>query len=121
MKVTVTFCLVLICSLSQISTAVAETIDCGSGDVQCLIAAINQANANPNKTTIRLAGGTYLLTSRRQRYEWIKWSSVDRESCHDQELPVYGATLERGGHTRKSHFDFFTSVPLVSSRWTGSL
>ena len=63
MKVTVIFCLVLICSLSQINTAVAETIDCASGDVQCLIAAILQANGDPRKTTIRLAGGTYQLTS----------------------------------------------------------
>ena len=43
--------------------AEAETIHCGAGDVQCLIAAINQANADPHKTTIRLAGGTYALTS----------------------------------------------------------
>ena len=43
--------------------AEAETIDCGAGDVQCLIAAINEANADPHTTTIRLAGGTYALTS----------------------------------------------------------
>jgi hypothetical protein len=52
-----------LCFWSQPQPAVAETIDCASGDVQCLIAAIHQANANPNKTTIRLAGGTYLLTT----------------------------------------------------------
>ena len=41
----------------------AETIDCPAGDVQCLIAAISQANADQRETTIRLAAGTYLLTS----------------------------------------------------------
>ena len=43
--------------------AEAETFDCGAGDIQCLIAAINEANADPHRTTIRLAGGTYALTS----------------------------------------------------------
>ena len=43
--------------------AEATTIDCGVGDVDCLLAAIGQANADPqHKTTIRLAGGTYALT-----------------------------------------------------------
>jgi hypothetical protein len=42
----------------------AATIQCGSGDVQCLIAAITQANALPQqKTTIRLEGGIYTLTN----------------------------------------------------------
>jgi hypothetical protein len=42
----------------------AATIQCGPGDVQCLIAAINQANVDsPHRTTIRLAGGTYALTN----------------------------------------------------------
>ena len=43
--------------------AEAKTFDCGAGDLQCLIAAINEANADPHITTIRLAGGTYALTS----------------------------------------------------------
>jgi hypothetical protein len=45
-------------------SAGATTIHCGVGDVQCLLAAIGQANADPqHKTTIRLAGGTYALTT----------------------------------------------------------
>jgi hypothetical protein len=55
--------LVFSCSVLAIQSANAEIIDCGSGDVPCLIAAIHQANGHPSKTTIRLAGGTYLLTS----------------------------------------------------------
>jgi hypothetical protein len=55
--------LVFSCSVLAIQSANAEIIDCGSGDVQCLIAAIDQANAHPSKTTIRLAGGTYGLTA----------------------------------------------------------
>jgi hypothetical protein len=44
--------------------AEANTIDCGVGDVDCLLAAIGQANADPqHKTTIRLAGGTYALST----------------------------------------------------------
>ena len=41
----------------------AKTFHCDAGDVQCLIAAINQANANGEKNTIRLQAGTYTLTA----------------------------------------------------------
>jgi hypothetical protein len=41
----------------------AKTFHCGAGDVPCLIAAINQANANSEKNTIRLEAGTYTLTA----------------------------------------------------------
>jgi hypothetical protein len=41
----------------------ANTFLCGPGDVQCLIAAINEANANGQKNTIRLRAGTYTLTA----------------------------------------------------------
>jgi hypothetical protein len=40
----------------------AKTFRCGAGDVPCLIAAINEANANDDTNTIRLAAGTYTLT-----------------------------------------------------------
>ena len=40
----------------------AKTFHCGAGDVQCLIDAINAANANGKKNTIRLEAGTYTLT-----------------------------------------------------------
>jgi hypothetical protein len=40
----------------------AKTFHCGAGDVQCLIDAINEANANGEKNTIRLEAGTYTLT-----------------------------------------------------------
>jgi hypothetical protein len=41
----------------------AKTFHCGAGDVACLIAAINDANANGQKNTIRLEAGTYTLTA----------------------------------------------------------
>src|SRR5438105_3266184 len=41
----------------------AKTFQCGAGDVQCLIDAINEANANGEKNTIRLEAGTYTLTA----------------------------------------------------------
>jgi parallel beta helix pectate lyase-like protein len=41
----------------------ADTFDCGAGDVQCLIAAINDANANGQENTIRLEAGIYTLTN----------------------------------------------------------
>jgi hypothetical protein len=40
----------------------AKTFRCHAGDVPCLIAAINEANANGEANTIRLAAGTYTLT-----------------------------------------------------------
>jgi len=39
----------------------AAVIECASGDVACLIAAINTANANGQANTIRLQPGTYTL------------------------------------------------------------
>jgi hypothetical protein len=41
----------------------AKTFRCRAGDVQCLIDAINAANANGQTNTIRLAAGTYTLTA----------------------------------------------------------
>jgi hypothetical protein len=41
----------------------AETFRCRAGDVPCLIAAINQANANGEQNMIRLAEGSYTLTA----------------------------------------------------------
>jgi hypothetical protein len=41
----------------------AATLTCGTSDVACLIAAITAANRTPEPDTIRLAAGTYLLTT----------------------------------------------------------
>jgi hypothetical protein len=41
----------------------AKTFDCGAGDVQCLIDAIHEANANGERNTIHLEAGTYTLTA----------------------------------------------------------
>ena len=50
-------------ALALVQSAEAKTFDCDAGNVQCLVSAISQANADPHqKTTIRLAGGTYALT-----------------------------------------------------------
>jgi hypothetical protein len=40
----------------------AKTFHCGAGDVQCLIDAITEANANGEENRIRLDAGTYTLT-----------------------------------------------------------
>jgi hypothetical protein len=54
----------------------AKTFHCGAGDVSCLIAAINEANANrQKKNTIRLEAGTYTLTA------------VDNTTAEDSRLP----------------------------------
>jgi hypothetical protein len=51
-------------NLATSSPVQAKTFHCGAGDVQCLIAAINEANANrQKKNTIRLEAGTYTLTA----------------------------------------------------------
>ena len=49
-------------TLASPSTVQAKTFHCGAGDVQCLIDAIRDANANGEENTIRLAAGTYTLT-----------------------------------------------------------
>jgi hypothetical protein len=41
----------------------AKTFHCGAGDVRCLVDAIDTANANGTKHTIRLEAGTYTLTA----------------------------------------------------------
>ena len=43
--------------------AFAAVLECPSGDVACLIAAINTANANGEVNTIRLAAGAYTLAA----------------------------------------------------------
>jgi hypothetical protein len=63
MRITVTAFVLFLSSIPLASFAMAETIECGTGDVQCVIAAIHQANADSHKTIIRLAEGTYLLTT----------------------------------------------------------
>jgi hypothetical protein len=68
----------------------AETFHCGAGDVACLIAAINDANANGQKNTIRLEAGTYALTA------------VDNRTVGANGLPVITSTLTitgRGAET----------------------
>jgi parallel beta helix pectate lyase-like protein len=53
----------LLFALTISRVAGAEVIDCGGGDVGCLIAAINQANADARATTIRLTAGTFAIES----------------------------------------------------------
>jgi hypothetical protein len=62
-------------------TVQAKTFHCGAGDVQCLIDAINEANANGQKNTIRLEAGTYTLTA------------VDNFTFGRNGLPVITSTL----------------------------
>src|SRR5215510_11565767 len=60
----------------------AASISCGAGDVQCLISAINQANANPQeKTIIRLTGGSYALTT------------IDNNTNGENGLPSIASTV----------------------------
>jgi len=57
------YAFLMIQPLALVQFAEAKTFDCDAGNVQCLVSAISQANADPHqKTTIRLAGGTYALT-----------------------------------------------------------
>jgi hypothetical protein len=53
----------LMLALTVTGYAQANTFNCNAGDIQCLITAINDANANGQPNTIRLAAGTYTLTS----------------------------------------------------------
>jgi hypothetical protein len=62
---------------------------CPSGNVACLIAAINEANQNGQENTINLAAGTYTLTS------------VDNTTFGSNGLPVItGATSIRGENAK---------------------
>ena len=54
----------------------AETFRCIAGDVPCLIAAINTANANGETNTIRLAAGTYRLPDSNRAKNSAKASSL---------------------------------------------
>jgi hypothetical protein len=53
----------LIISLGLCDPSPAAEFSCGAGDVACLIAAINTANANGEANTITLEAGTYTLTA----------------------------------------------------------
>src|SRR5262252_2197869 len=58
-----TIAIALALALAGPGRALAAVFDCASGDVACLIAAINAANQNPDADTIELAAGTYTLTT----------------------------------------------------------
>ena len=60
LKRTFVFCVSLaVCPV----VAEAAEFHCGSGDVACLITAINQANSNSEVNTIHLEAGTYAVTA----------------------------------------------------------
>ena len=80
--------LAVVLALTVSRGAAAASIDCGAGDVQCLIAALNQASADPqHKTTIHLAGGTYALTD------------VDNNTDGPNGLPSITSTVTIDGGT----------------------
>jgi len=54
---------VTLLGLGAIKAVYAAEFFCRSGDVTCLIAAINQANQNSQQNTINLEAGTYTLTA----------------------------------------------------------
>jgi hypothetical protein len=56
-------CGLLLGLVSLVSPSQAADFACASGDVACLIDAINQANANGEANTITLEAGTYTLTA----------------------------------------------------------
>jgi len=53
----------MIIVLATFGPVQAANLSCPSGDVTCLIAAINTANGNGEEDTIMLAAGTYTLTA----------------------------------------------------------
>lgn len=59
----VAFGVIALLLLFEIAPIEAAVFTCASGDDDCLIAAINAANANGETNTIRLAEGTYLVTA----------------------------------------------------------
>jgi hypothetical protein len=71
--------------LSLARTSQAADFACPAGDVACLIAAINTANANGEANTIRLEAGTYTLTV------------VDNDTDGPNGLPSMTSTLTLQG------------------------
>ena len=71
--------------LSLARTSQAADFACPAGDVACLIAAINTANANGEANTIRLKAGTYTLTA------------VDNDTDGPNGLPSVTSTLTLQG------------------------
>jgi hypothetical protein len=83
--------------------AEAATIHCGAGDVQCLIAALNEASADPqHKTTIRLAGGTYALMD------------VDNNIDGPNGLPLIVSTVTIDGGANGSTLTAASGAPFLS-------
>ena len=77
--------LLAVLSLSVLfSTLVqAKTFHCGAGDVQCLIAAMNEANASGKKNEIRLEAGTYtLIVIDNNGTRWDEWSALGDQHAH---------------------------------------
>jgi hypothetical protein len=75
----------LLALVSLARTSQAADFACPAGDVACLIAAINTANANGEANTIRLKAGTYTLTA------------VDNDTDGPNGLPSVTSTLTLQG------------------------
>jgi hypothetical protein len=74
-------CCTLAMMLSAVQPATGAVFTCRSGDVPCLIDAINRANANGEDNTITLEAGTYTLTT------------PDNETDGPNGLPSVNSTL----------------------------
>ena len=74
---------VVVLGLARLASAALFT--CASGDVACLITAINTSNANGESNLIRLAAGTYSLTA------------VDNDTDGSNGLPSITSPLTIGG------------------------
>jgi hypothetical protein len=104
-------------ALATLPSAHAKTFECDAGNVDCLITAIETANANGQTNTIRLAAGTYALTE-----------SYGGTLYDDNGLPVITSTLTiRGAGAattiikRDAPFDFPFFFRLLQVAATGSL
>jgi hypothetical protein len=114
---TLLLAVLLVCALTPARPGQAARFACRSGDVACLIAAINTANANGEANTITLRAGTYTLTT---------VDNITEGSPNERNgLPSITSTLIlRGGPDRtapffsgqrlRQRFGFCTSRPVGS-------
>ena len=80
---------VTLLALWAIEPVHAAEFFCPSGDVTCLIAAINNANGMPGAHVINLEPGSYTLQVVDNISDWAKWATVIKRSILIQ------ATAER--------------------------
>jgi len=102
-------------ALARPAVGLAKPFHCSAGDVQCLIDAINTANANGATNTIRLEAGTYTLTAVDNGITVVDGIRIDPNGLPviTSRLTIIGQGAERTIIERDAHAPVFRMLEIA--------